>query len=405
MALATIKEAIEDIEAGKFVIVVDDEDRENEGDLVMAAEKVTPEAINFMAVHGRGLICLPITGERLDELRIPMMSSNNTSRFGTAFTVSIEAREGTSTGISAADRARTVQVLIDPKTKPEDIVMPGHMFPLRAKDGGVLVRAGQTEATVDLAKLAGLYPAGVCCEIMNEDGTMARLPQLEAIARKFDLKIVSVADLIAYRYRHERLVQRVAEAKLPTPFGDFKVIAYKSQTDTDEHLALVMGDVATDEPVLVRVHSQCLTGDVFHSLRCDCGEQVEMSMKRIAEEGRGVVLYMRQEGRGIGIHNKIKAYALQDQGLDTVEANLSLGFEPDQRDYGIGAQILADLGVRNMRLMTNNPKKMSGLESYGLKITEQLPITTEPNPHNRRYLQTKQKKMGHLLKVPDSDND
>ncbi len=404
MALATIPEAIEDIKAGKFVIVVDDEDRENEGDLIMAAEKVTPEAINFMARYGRGLICVPMTGERLDELKIPMMASNNTSHFGTAFTVSVEAKHGTSTGISAADRARTVQTLINPKTSPEDIVMPGHTFPLRARDGGVLVRAGQTEATVDLARLAGLYPAGVCCEIMNEDGTMARLPQLETFAKKFDLKIVSVADLIAYRYRHERLVTRVAEAKLPTQFGNFKVIAYKSSTDADEHLALVLGDVATDEPVLVRVHSQCLTGDVFHSLRCDCGEQIDMAMKRIAEEGRGVVLYMRQEGRGIGIHNKIKAYALQDKGMDTVEANLTLGFKADPRDYGIGAQILADLGVRNMRLMTNNPKKMSGLESYGLNIVEQLPITTKPNPHNRRYLQTKQKKLGHLLKVPDNDN-
>jgi 3,4-dihydroxy 2-butanone 4-phosphate synthase/GTP cyclohydrolase II len=404
MGLATIPEAIEDIKTGKFVIVVDDEDRENEGDLVMAAEKVTADAINFMAKYGRGLICMPVTGERLDELKIPMMVSNNTSHFGTPFAVAVEAKHGTTTGISAGDRARTVQVMVDPKTKPEDILMPGHMFPLRARDGGVLVRAGQTEATVDLARMAGLRPAGVLCEVMNEDGTMARMPQLEEFARKFNLKIVSVADLIAYRYRHERLVQKVAEAKLPTKFGDFRVIAYKSTTDPDEHLAMVMGDVNTDEPVLVRVHSQCLTGDVFHSLRCDCGEQIEMAMKRIAEEGRGVVLYLRQEGRGIGIHNKIKAYALQDKGMDTVEANLSLGFKDDERDYGIGAQILADLGVRNMRLMTNNPKKGTGLESYGLKITEQLPITTTPNPHNRRYLQTKQKKLGHLLKIPGDDN-
>jgi 3,4-dihydroxy 2-butanone 4-phosphate synthase/GTP cyclohydrolase II len=404
MGLATIPEAIEDIKAGKFVIVVDDEYRENEGDLVMAAEKVTPEAINFMAKYGRGLICMPMTGERLDALHIPMISSNNTSKFGTPFTVPVEAREGTTTGISAADRAKTVQVMVNPKTRPEDILMPGHMFPLRARDGGVLVRAGQTEATVDLARLAGLQPAGVLCEIMNEDGSMARLPQLEEFAKKFNLKIISVADLIAYRYRHERLVMRVAEAKLPTQFGDFKVIAYKSSTDPDEHLALVMGDVATDEPVLVRVHSQCLTGDVFHSLRCDCGEQIEIAMRRIAEAGRGVVLYLRQEGRGIGLHNKIKAYALQDKGLDTVEANISLGFKPDERGYGIGAQILADLGVRNMRLMTNNPKKMSWLESYGLNIIEQLPITTQPNKYNRRYLQTKQKKLGHLLKVPDIDN-
>ncbi len=405
MGLATISEAIEDIKAGKFVIVVDDEDRENEGDLIMAADKVTPEAINFMAVHGRGLICMPVTGQRLDELKIPMMVSNNTSKFTTPFAVAVEAREGTTTGISAADRARTVQVMVDPRTKPEDILMPGHMFPLRAKDGGVLVRAGQTEATIDLTKLAGLQPAGVLCEIMNEDGTMARMPQLEVFAKEHNLKIISVADLIAYRFRHETLVQRVAEAKLPTPYGEFTVIAYKSQTDPDEHLAMVMGDVATDEPVLVRVHSQCLTGDVFGSLRCDCGEQVRMAMKKVAEEGRGVILYMRQEGRGIGIHNKIKAYALQDQGMDTVEANLSLGFKADHRTYGTGAQILVDLGIRNMRLMTNNPKKMSGLESYGLKITEQLPLTTTPNVYNRRYLQTKQKKMGHLLNVLDTDGD
>jgi len=405
MPLATIPEAIEDIKDGRFVIVVDDEDRENEGDLVMAAEKVTAEAINFMARYGRGLICMPVTGERLDELRIPMMVANNTSKFTTPFAVAVEAREGTTTGISAADRARTVQVMVDPKTKPEDILMPGHMFPLRAREGGVLVRAGQTEATVDLARLAGLKPAGVLCEIMNEDGTMARLPQLEKIARQHGLKIISVADLIAYRYRHEKLVQRVAEARLPTPYGEFTVIAYRSRTDPDEHLALVMGDVATDDPVLVRVHSQCLTGDVFGSLRCDCGDQIKMAMQKIAAEGRGVVLYLRQEGRGIGIHNKIKAYALQDQGLDTVEANVELGFEPDQRDYGIGAQILADLGVRNMRLLTNNPKKMSGLASYGLTIAEQLPITIEPNPHNRRYLSTKQKKMGHLLKISESPDD
>ena len=319
MGLATIPEAIEDIKAGKFVIVVDDEDRENEGDLVIAAEKVTADSINYMAKYGRGLICMPMTGERLDTLRIPMMAANNTSKFGTPFSIPVEAREGTTTGISAADRARTVQVMVDPKTKPEDILMPGHLFPLRAREGGVLVRTGQTEATVDLARMAGLYPAGVLCEIMNEDGTMARMPQLEAFAKKHGLKIISVADLIAYRLRHERLITRVAEAKLPTKFGDFKVIAYKSTTDPDEHLAMVMGDVNTEEPVLVRVHSQCLTGDVFHSQRCDCGEQIEIAMKRIAEEGRGVVLYMRQEGRGIGIHNKIRGDALPDQGLDTGE--------------------------------------------------------------------------------------
>jgi len=405
MALSTIPEAIKDIKAGKFVIVVDDENRENEGDLVIAAEKVTAESINFMAKYGRGLICMPLTGERLDALRIPLISNNNTSKFGTPFTVPVEAREGTTTGISAADRARTVQVMVDPKTRPEDILIPGHMFPLRAREGGVLVRAGQTEATVDLARMAGLRPAGVLCEIMNEDGTMARLPQLEVFAKKHDLKIISVTDLIAYRYRHEKLVTRVSEAKLPTKYGNFKVIAYKSTTDPDEHLAMVMGNVNTDEPVLVRVHSQCLTGDVFHSLRCDCGEQIEMAMKRIAEEGRGVVLYMRQEGRGIGLHNKIKAYALQDKGMDTVEANLALGFKADERDYGVGAQILADLGVRKMRLMTNNPKKGIGLASYGLEIIEQLPLTSKPNPHNRRYLQTKQKKMGHLLTIADADSD
>ena len=405
MGTASIKEAIEDIKEGKFIIVIDDEDRENEGDLVMAAEKVTPEAVNFMATHGRGLICMPVAGERLDELKIPMMVGENTSKFTTAFTVSVEAKHGTSTGISAADRARTVKAIIDPKTKPEDLLMPGHMFPLRAREGGVLVRAGQTEAAVDLARLAGLYPAGVLCEIMNEDGTMARLPQLETIARKFDLNIVTVADLIAYRYRHERLVHRVAEAKLPTPYGEFMLIAYKSATDPDEHVALVMGDVATDEPVMVRVHSQCLTGEVFGSLRCDCGDQIKMAMKSIADEGRGVLLYMRQEGRGIGIHNKIRAYALQDAGLDTVEANLSLGFDPDLRDYGIGAQILAELGLHNIRLLTNNPKKVIGLESYGLKVTEIVPVVTPPNQYNRRYLSTKQKKMGHLLQVGDTTDE
>lgn len=405
MGLASVAEAIEDIKAGKFIIIVDDEDRENEGDLAMAAEKVTAEAINFMALNARGLICLPIIGKRLDELKIPLMVQNNTSRYSTAFTVSIEAKHRVSTGISAADRAETIKAVVDPATKPEDIVQPGHMFPLRAREGGVLTRAGHTEAIVDLASLAGLYPAGVICEILNEDGSMARLPQLKIMAKRFGIKIVSVADLIAYRYRHERLVHRVAEAKLPTVYGEFTAIAYRSDIDPDEHLALVMGDVATEEPVLVRVHSQCLTGEVFGSLRCDCGEQITLAMKSIAEEGRGVLLYMRQEGRGIGIHNKIRAYALQDKGLDTVEANLSLGFAPDLRDYGVGAQILAELGLHSIRLLTNNPKKVIGLESYGLKVVETLPIVVSPNPYNSRYLETKQKKLGHFLKVPNPTPD
>ena len=403
MGLSSIEDTIKEIKAGRFVIVVDDEDRENEGDLIIAAEKVTPEAINFMAVNGRGLICVPLTGERLDELKIPMMVTDNTSRFTTAFTVSVEAKHGTSTGISAADRARTVQVLIDPKSKPEDLVMPGHMFPLRARDGGVMVRAGQTEAAVDLARLAGLYPAGVLCEIMNEDGTMARMPQLEVFARKFGLKIASVADLITYRRRHEKLVHRVAEAKLPTSYGEFSVIAYKSDIDPDEHVALVMGDISSEEPVLVRVHSECLTSDVFGSLRCDCGEQLDMAMRKIADEGRGVLLYMRQEGRGIGLHNKLRAYELQDSGLDTVEANVTLGFEADLRDYGIGAQILADLGLHKIRMMTNNPKKLIALEGYGLQVVEQVPIIIAPNQYNLRYLETKQKKLGHMLKIPGID--
>ncbi|MFC1900563.1 bifunctional 3,4-dihydroxy-2-butanone-4-phosphate synthase/GTP cyclohydrolase II [Chloroflexota bacterium] len=403
MGLATIPEAIRDIKEGKLVIVVDDEDRENEGDLIMAAECVTPEVINFMATYGRGLICMPVTGSRLEELKIPMMASNNTSKFGTAFSVSVEAKHGTSTGISAADRAKTIQVMVDRNSTPDDIVMPGHMFPLRAKEGGVLARAGQTEATVDLAKLAGFYPAGVCCEIMNEDGSMSRLPELEVIAKRHNLKIISVADLIAYRRRHEKLVERVTETKLPTQYGEFTAIAYKSDIDADEHVALVMGDVTGDEPILVRVHSECLTGDVFGSLRCDCGEQFDLAMKRIAEEGRGVLLYMRQEGRGIGFHNKLRAYALQDNGMDTVEANVSLGFAPDLRDYGIGAQILVDLGLHDIRFLTNNPKKIIGFQGYGLEVVEQIPIIAKPNPYNIDYLETKRKKMGHLLELPEID--
>ena len=399
MPLATIPDAVEEIKAGRFVIIVDDEDRENEGDLAIAAEKVTPEAINFMAKYGRGLICLPIVGKRLDELQIPMMVSDNSSRFGTAFTVSIEAKRRVTTGISAFDRAETVKAVVDPATRPEDLAKPGHMFPLRAKEGGVLVRAGQTEAIVDVARLAGLYPAGVICEVMNDDGTMARLPQLEELAGKFGIKIISVADLIAYRRRHEKLVQRVTEAKLPTRYGEFTAIAYKSDVDPDEHLALVLGNLAAGGAVLVRAHSECLTGDVFGSMRCDCGEQLDKAMEMITKEGRGVIIYMRQEGRGIGFHNKLRAYALQDKGMDTVEANLSLGFAADQRDYGIGAQIMADLGLHDIRLMTNNPKKRIGLESYGLKVVETVPIVCAPNPHNIRYLQTKKEKMGHVLDI------
>jgi 3,4-dihydroxy 2-butanone 4-phosphate synthase/GTP cyclohydrolase II len=401
MALTTIEEAIEEYRHGRFVIIVDDEERENEGDLTLPAQYVTPEAINFMARYGRGLICVPMTRERIDQLRIPMMVGRNDSRFETPFTVSVEARRGVTTGISAADRAHTVRVLIDPDSGSDDIVMPGHMFPLRARNGGVLVRAGQTEATVDLCKLAGLYPAGVLCEIMRADGTMARLPHLKRFGARHNLKIISVNDLIRYRVQKDKLVERVAETALPLPMGTFRVMAYSSVIDPDEHVALVMGDVTSPEPVLVRVHSQCVTGDVFGSLRCDCGTQLEESLNRIAEEGRGVVVYMRQEGRGIGLHNKLRAYALQDNGLDTVQANRALGFPADRRDYGIGMQILVDLGVHEMRLLTNNPGKRAGLEGYGLKVVERIPIITKPNPHNVRYLETKRTKLGHLLQAED----
>ena len=395
--LATIEDAIEEYRQGRFVIIIDHEDRENEGDLTLPAQFVDAEAINYMAKFGRGLICISMTEDRLDKLGIPMMVGRNDSHFGTAFTVTVEARTGVSTGISAADRAKTVQVLIDPKSRPGDLVMPGHMFPLRAREGGVLVRAGQTEAIVDLCRLAGLYPSAVCCEMMNADGTMSRLPNLKRFATRHKVKIISVDQLIAYRKQKERLIERVAETVIPTQYGEWKTIAYKSAIDADEHIALVMGDVADSGPVLVRVHSQCLTSDVFGSLRCDCGEQLETAMSMIAEEGRGVIVYMRQEGRGIGLHNKLRAYALQDQGMDTVEANHALGFAADRRDYGIGMQILIDLGVTDIRILTNNPSKRAGLEGYGLNLVERVPIEIKPNAHNVRYLETKRTKLGHQL--------
>jgi 3,4-dihydroxy 2-butanone 4-phosphate synthase/GTP cyclohydrolase II len=394
---ASIEEAIDVIREGRMVIVVDDEDRENEGDLTIAAEKVTPEAINFMARFGRGLICMSMTGDRLDQLEIPLMVNQNTTRFNTAFCVSIEGTQRVSTGISAADRAATVHAAIDPKTKPSDLARPGHMFPLRARDGGVLVRAGQTEAAVDLARIAGLYPAGVICEVMNEDGTMARVPELGKFARKHGLLIITIADLIQYRMRTERLVKRVATAALPTGHGAFRIYAYENQLDNETHVALVRGEIGEGNDVLVRVHSKCLTGDVFHSARCDCGAQLETALARIAEEGRGVLLYLNQEGRGIGLANKIRAYELQDSGLDTVEANERLGFKADQRDYGIGAQILSDLGVKTMRLLTNNPRKFVGLQGYGLSISDAVPLEIPASDLTRRYLKAKKDKLGHRL--------
>ena len=394
---APIEDAIKAIRNGEMIIVVDDEDRENEGDLTIAAQRITPEAINFMATHGRGLICVPLTEERLMELDLPQMVAKNTAQFETAFTVTIEAKGVTSTGISAADRAATILTSIDPRTRPSDLARPGHVFPLKARNGGVLVRAGQTEAAVDLARIAGLYPAGVICEIMNNDGTMARVPELTRFAKKHKLLMITIADLIQYRMRTETLVRRAAAASLPTEYGEFRVVAYESLLDRETHVALIKGDLGAGDNVLVRVHSKCLTGDVFHSARCDCGPQLEAAMQRISEEGRGVLLYLNQEGRGIGLTNKIRAYELQDQGLDTVEANERLGFKADQRDYGIGVQILKDLGVRSMRLLSNNPRKLVGIEGYQLSVAEWLPLEIPASDHTRGYLKTKKEKLGHKL--------
>ncbi len=396
-AFATIEAAIEDIRQGRMVVVCDDPNRENEGDLTMAAQFVTPEAINFMRKEGGGLICLALTSDRCDELGLDLMAAKNESAFATAFTVSIEARSGVSTGISAADRARTIQVAIDPQTSPRELVQPGHVFPLKAKVGGVLERVGQTEAGVDLARLAGLIPAGVICEIMNDDGTMARVPDLGPYCERHGLKMITVADLVAYRRRHEKLVERVVSTRLPTGFGEFVAVGYRSLVDHKHHVALVKGEVSGAADVLVRVHSECLTGDVFHSLRCDCGEQLESALAMIEQEGQGVLLYLSQEGRGIGLLNKLRAYKLQEEGLDTVDANLRLGLPADLRDYGIGAQILVDLGLTSIRILTNNPKKISGLAGYGLSVTDQLPIEHAPNPHNQAYLRAKREKLGHIL--------
>lgn len=394
---APIEDAIDAIRAGEMIIVCDDEDRENEGDLTLAAEKVTPAQINFMAKHGRGLICMPMTGERLDELEIPLMVNQNTARLSTAFCVTIEAKHSTSTGISAGDRANTVLAAIDTRTKPTDLSRPGHMFPLRAQSGGVLVRAGQTEAAVDLARIAGLYPAGVICEIMNDDGSMARVPELTKFARRHKLLMITIADLIKYRMHTESMVKQVASARLPTEHGECQIHAFENQLDKQTHVALVFGEVGDGKEIMVRVHSQCLTGDVLHSIRCDCGAQLDTAMRRIAEEGRGILLYLNQEGRGIGLANKIRAYELQDQGFDTVEANERLGFKADQREYGIGVQILRDLGVRSMRLLSNNPRKLVGVEGYGLSVSEWIPLEIPASDSTRRYLKTKKDKLGHKL--------
>ena len=402
--VSKIEDALADIRQGRMVILVDDEDRENEGDLTMAAEKATPEAINFMAKHGRGLICLSLTEERLNALRLPMMVSDNTSRFQTAFTVSIDAKKGVTTGISAADRAVTIRTVMDDHAQPDDLVTPGHIFPLRAREGGVLVRTGQTEGSVDLARLAGLKPAGVICEIMNDDGTMARMPDLQIFSENHGTKIVTVADLIKYRMSKERLVRRVATATLPTKYGGiFTAIAYENDIDPSHHIALIKGDIGSGDEVLVRVHSQCLTGDVFGSKRCDCEEQLHTAMAMVEEEGKGVIVYMRQEGRGIGLVNKLKAYHLQENGKDTVEANEALGFKADMREYGIGAQILADLGLHRIRLMTNNPRKIIGLQGYGIEVVERVPIETKPQKENLEYLKTKAQKLGHLLSFPSNE--
>jgi len=394
---ASIEDAVEDIRQGKLIVVVDDEDRENEGDFIAAASKATPEMINFILKHGRGLLCAPITRERAEELQLPPMVERNTEKHGTAFTVSVDYKHGTATGISAFDRARTIQALVDPSTRPDDLARPGHIFPLVAKRGGVLRRAGHTEAAVDLARLAGLKPAGLLCEIMDADGSMARLPRLQEIAKELSLKIITIKDLIAYRQRREKLVKRLFSTPLPTRYGEFNLIVYEAIMEENHHLALIKGDVEGRKNVLVRVHSQCLTGDVFGSGRCDCGDQLHQAMQRIEEEGLGVLVYMRQEGRGIGLLNKLVCYRLQDQGLDTVDANVAIGFPPDARDYGIGAQILADLGLTSIRLMTNNPAKRIGLEGYGLEVVERVPLIIQPNEHNRFYLETKRDKLGHLL--------